>query len=221
MIAQVDESSTRPSSESAIRTIVGENTQPPAVATERQLEAGTRVDRYVVLSMLGQGGMGVVYAAHDPMLDRGSQRAAALADGQGILALDRGQIEVAAAAFERAIAIADQLENVDDGSQCSMHDHLATAKFQLGDLDGAVVEYERAHELCARAFGTTHPRTASPLANPAQLVALGRDHALLGEAVLARATLGRARGRAVEQQDPPMVEEIDAYLAEIAATGGP
>ncbi len=34
------------------------------------LERGSHVERYLILNPVGQGGMGVVYAAHDPELDR-------------------------------------------------------------------------------------------------------------------------------------------------------
>lgn len=42
----------------------------PAAVTFAPLTRGTRVGRFLVLGLVGKGGMGEVYAAHDPELDR-------------------------------------------------------------------------------------------------------------------------------------------------------
>jgi serine/threonine protein kinase len=42
----------------------------PSLITSEGLARGARVGRYTVLSLIGRGGMGEVYAAYDPQLDR-------------------------------------------------------------------------------------------------------------------------------------------------------
>jgi hypothetical protein len=53
-------------------TTVGTYDPPsePTGASRPSLAHGARVGRYLILNVIGRGGMGVVYAAHDPQLDR-------------------------------------------------------------------------------------------------------------------------------------------------------
>src|ERR1700748_3139399 len=43
---------------------------PPAPPAGAVIERGQSIDRFVVLGLVGRGGMGEVYAAYDPELDR-------------------------------------------------------------------------------------------------------------------------------------------------------
>ena len=82
-----------------------------------ELQRGAYIDRYIILRLLGRGGMGAVYAAHDPKLDR--QVAIK------VLHASRG-----AEAAERMVQEARALARLDDPHVVQVYD--------AGEIDGTV-----------------------------------------------------------------------------------
>jgi len=89
-----DEASTRPVAKLDLLETL------PAEPRDADLDYGGKLGRYLVLDRIGRGGMGVVYAAYDPVLDR---RIAVklLRDGDGQASAGRARMEREAQALAR------------------------------------------------------------------------------------------------------------------------
>jgi predicted Ser/Thr protein kinase len=86
-------------------TVLPPRTESKEISLTGTLEAGEHIGRYVVLNRIGEGGMGVVYAAHDPNLNRrvaikvlrseddfGSQRARLFREAQAMARLSHPNV---------------------------------------------------------------------------------------------------------------------------------
>ncbi|HEY0190619.1 MAG TPA: serine/threonine-protein kinase, partial [Kofleriaceae bacterium] len=69
LIARVEEHASRCAACREVLSSLARSGAPVAAASD-ELAPGTRVGRYEIARVIGAGGMGVVYAAHDPELDR-------------------------------------------------------------------------------------------------------------------------------------------------------
>src|SRR6266540_7390680 len=87
---------------------------PSPAPNEPGLAKGATIGRYVVLGLLGRGGMGEVYAAYDPELDRKIAIKLLRARGQGAAAVADGKTRL----LREAQAIA-RLSNTTTTLGCS------------------------------------------------------------------------------------------------------
>jgi eukaryotic-like serine/threonine-protein kinase len=78
-----------------------ERAAPQPGATAAPLAKGTSIGRYVVLGLIGRGGMGEVYAAYDPELDRKIALKLLHTEGEALGARGRGRLLREAKAIAR------------------------------------------------------------------------------------------------------------------------
>lgn len=94
-------------------TIAPESAPRPVLAFETTRQPGERLDRYIILGTLGEGGMGVVYAAYDPKLDR---KIALKVLSDGLIGSARTE------ARERMVAEARAIARVNHANVVAVHD---------------------------------------------------------------------------------------------------
>ena len=194
---------------------------PDPAGNEVGLAKGATIGRYVVLGLLGRGGMGEVYAAYDPELDRKiavkllrARGGAATADGAHAPAA-RGAGDRAAVAPERRRRLRRRhvrgLGVHRDGVRRGAHARLLAAG-------------EAAH--LARGAGRLPGRRPRPgrgarrRARPPRLQARQRDDHRRPGRCASWTSASRARRRATTQPSPAQQQALDA-AARAAALAGP
>ena len=103
-----------------------------------KLSPGTKIGRYVSIEQLGSGGMGVVWAAYDPELDRRVAVKVLRADGRS-----QRRREVARLRLQREAQAMAKLSHV---NVVTVHD-VGTHEPEEGPQDAEVAERHREQEL--------------------------------------------------------------------------
>ena len=144
---QVQESGTDQSAPSADdeRTVVVSETPDGAEPDPDTLAPGTRLSRYRIVEVLGAGGMGSVYLAHDPSLDR-----------EVALKLLRGSAQASDQERERLLREGQALAAINHPNVISI--------FDAGESPlGVFLAMERLEGQDLRAWRDTNPNTSEAL----------------------------------------------------------
>jgi serine/threonine protein kinase/tetratricopeptide (TPR) repeat protein len=204
-----------------------------SVPLERTLERGDKIGRYVVLGTIGRGGMGVVYSAWDPQLDR--KIALKLV---GVTTPDETTSELGSQ-HARLLREAQSLARLEHPNVVKVHDvglHVDQIYIAMEHVEGhSLREWLRTRRRSVRTIVEVYRSAAQGLAaaHAAQLVHrdFKPDNVLVGEdgAVkvvdfgLAREAEGDAatpRLRAWSRTEPKVIAALEAAASEAQISAG-